>query len=138
MTFSRTKVFVCTIVPFYLGFSISIPYFILYSYFISIFSITHYSLPMLNCSIIFLSSLISYLLFATNILLGIQIHRSYLNYLAFVGLVVSTFNVRLILSQQEHQQIVDLLTTQFVHIYQYITHLLSVKFELNPESHEPR
>ncbi|UJR21762.1 hypothetical protein I4U23_024837 [Adineta vaga] len=122
------------------GFYISIPYFIIYSCLIFIFGITEYSGYTFDSStsfIIFLSSLVCYILFASNILFGIELHTSYLNYIAFLGLVVSTFNIRFIITHQQNQEIksiVDLVMFQLVHIYQYLTHLLSVKFEFNLQS----
>jgi len=81
-----------------------------------------------------LCSLICYILFSMSIYLGIEFHTSYFNYIAFIGLFISTFNIIFIInSNKQIKFIVNFLIFQFIHIYLYLTHLLSVKFELNSQ-----
>jgi len=88
---------------------------------------------MLTCS------LICYILFSMSIFLGIEFHASYLNYIAFIGLVIATFNVMFVIAHNQYTNkqikfIVNFLLFQLIHIYLYLTHLLSVKFEINTQS----
>ena len=84
-------------------------------------------------------SLICYILFFIIILFGIEFHRSYFNYIAFIGLFISTFNIILIINYDKYKNehlkfIINFLIFQLIQIYLYLTHLLSVKFELNIQS----
>lgn len=117
------------------GYYVSIPYFILYSCFIFFLSINEYPYYSLNSfEILFLLSLslIFYSLFLLSRYSRIEFHNNYFNYLACFGLILSTVNLILILnSKKSNYSFVSILSHQLIHIYFYLTHLLSVKFELN-------
>jgi len=121
------------------GYYITIPYFIIYSCLVFIISINEYSLFIIESyqfSLILLCTFICYILFSMSIYFGIDFHRSYFNYIAFIGLFISTFNVILIINCNKKMKffIINFLIFQFIHIYLYLAHLLSVKFELNFQS----
>jgi hypothetical protein len=74
-----------------------------------------------------------------SIFFGIEFHTSYLNYIAFIGLFVSTINTVLIINYNQYKNkqikfIVNFLIFQLIQIYMYLAHLLSIKFELNIQS----
>jgi purine-cytosine permease-like protein len=87
----------------------------------------------------FTCSFICYILFSMSVFLGIEFHRSYFNYIAFIGLFITTFNVILIIENQQYKNkeikynIINFLIFQLIHIYLYLAHLLSVKFEINTQ-----
>ncbi|CAF2040552.1 unnamed protein product [Rotaria magnacalcarata] len=116
------------------GYYITIPYFIIYSSFIFFIGIIEYPLFIIesfDLSMMLLCSFTCYLLFSTSSFLGIEFHTSYLNYIAFIGLAIGTYNLMLILNSNKNipmKFIIHFLTLQLMHIYLYLAHLLSVKF----------
>lgn len=124
---------------YHLGYYITIPYFIIYSCVIFVISNTEYpfiTVKSYTFSMMIICSLICYILFFISILFGIEFHRSYFNYIAFIGLFISTCNIILIINyKNKHLKfIVNFLIFQLIQIYLYLAHLLSVKFELNIQS----
>lgn len=55
------------------------------------------------------------------IYIGIEFHY---NYISFLGLMIGSFNVMLMFNNNKHQQM-NFLVLQLIHIYLYLTHLLS-------------
>lgn len=117
------------------GYYISIPYFIIYSCFIFLISIYEYSyinIDLYQYYVMLLACFSCYLLFSINISYEKYFQGNICNYIAFIGLCISTFNVVLIINcnQQMKLLIINFLIFYLVHIYLYITHLLSIQFEL--------
>ena len=119
---------------FPLGYYITIPYFIIYSCLVFIISLNEYPFYTIDSTrliLILISSFISSTLFFLSLSFGKIFDHSYLNYIAFLGLCISTINVIFIFnSNKPMKSIINFLLFQFVQIYAYLTHLLSVKFEL--------
>jgi hypothetical protein len=81
-------------------------------------------------------SLVCYIVFS---IIGIEFHRSYLNYIAFIGVFLSTLNMIYLINQTKQMKfMINYLLFQFIHLYLYLAHLLSVKFELNFSSSESK
>ena len=76
-------------------------------------------------------SLLCYVLFSMSTYVGLELHSSALNYLAFLGLLVGTSNIgSCTFMDQSRVFMVNFFTFQLIHIYLYLAHLLSVRFEL--------
>lgn len=88
-----------------------------------------------------ISSLVWYILFSTPVYLGFELHASVLNYIAFLGLMTGTGNVMLIIDENQLGRkpsilVINFLLVQLIHIYLYLTHLLSVRFEIGFQTKE--
>lgn len=120
-----------------LGFHISIPCFIIYSCLVFVVAKADrpfFGIEPATFSITFICSLVCHALFTVPTLLGMSLRASCLNYIAFLGLAVATFNVVFIIERSQFETIEaasDILLLQLVHVYLYLTHLLSVAFEMN-------
>ena len=88
-----------------------------------------------------ISSLVCYILFSTGICVGLELQASALNHLAFLGLFTGTCNVLLTIDENQPGRkstilVINFLLLQFIHIYLYLAHLLSVQFEIRPQTKE--
>jgi hypothetical protein len=80
---------------------------------------------MLGCS------LLCYVLFSMSTYVGLKVHSSALNYLAVLGLLVGTSNIGSCTAMDQSRVFVmNFSSFQLIHIYLYLAHLLSVRFEL--------
>ena len=64
-------------------------------------------------------SLIYYILFSMSTFFRIEFHKSYFNYIAFIGLIISTFNLILIINYNKYKQIrfiENFLIFQLIHL----------------------
>lgn len=121
------------------GYYITIPYFIIYSCLLFMISIYEYPCLIIETykyCLILLCCFICYILFSISIYFGIEFHESYYNYIAFIGLFISSFNVILIINSNKQMKLflINFLIFYLIHIYLYLAHLLSVKFELNNQA----
>lgn len=120
------------------GYYITIPYFSIYSCLVFLIATNEYpfyTLESYRLSTLLLSTLICYLLFSISLYFNLGFSTSYLNYIAFLGVLLTTFNLIFLINQTKPTKlIIEHLVFQFIHLYLYLTHLLSVQFELNTSS----
>lgn len=121
-----------------LGYYISIPYLCIYScvlFFIGVNEYPFYLLKSYRFPILLLSTFICYLLFFMSVYFDRGFSTSYLNYIAFLGVILTSFNLIFLINEiQPLGLAIEHLVFQFIHLYSYLAHLLSVQFELNSSS----
>ncbi len=99
-------------------------------FFISTNEYPLYTFESYRLSTMLLYTLICYILFSISIYFEFGFYTSYLNYIAFIGIILSTMNMIFLINQQQPMKyMISYLLFQFIHLYLYLAHLLSVKFE---------
>ena len=121
-----------------LGYYITIPYLGIYScvlFFIGVNEYPFYMLKFYRFPILLLCTLVCYLLFSISVYLDLGFSTSYLNYIAFLGVILTSFNLIFLINEIQPMELaIEHLVFQFIHLYLYLAHLLSVQFEQNPSS----
>jgi hypothetical protein len=132
---------------FDLGYYIAIPYFIVYACCIFLVSTNLNPLNMIQSyrlSSVLICSFIFYTIFSMCIYLGLALQTSLLNYIAYLGLAIGTWHMMFIFDDVNYRNqtklssiiTMNILLVQLIHIYLYLTHLLSVKFEMKLDHSE--
>ena len=120
------------------GYYVTIPYLSIYSCLVFLIATNEYPLYTLESyrlSIVLLSTFVCYLLFSISVYFDLGFSTSYLNYIAFIGVLLTTFNLIFLINQSKQtKSVIEHLVFQFIHLYLYFAHLLSVQLEFNTSS----